>query len=276
MGTSVKPSFTRHRGYRTRDQPPARGARRTGCSASDRLVPVTDVGRSSIKKPAAHRAAGFDHGHHPEGGADIRRRTVHLHPPFVAAGGLPCGDACYRVVFAHSLPQGTSAGRNVITVFSTVNNPQQSFFRCVHRQPGGEHTSRRRNTHVASPRSTRMISNDRLQASTGAACSQSGKRIARKLPANGRARHVATNFHQRCRPRPGAAHACGFDFASHKPVCAKTARTFPVSKDANRSCTPEKENPRRLRRGFRIAACASRLNGRLRAPRHRRRDRAVP
>lgn len=253
MGTSVKPSFTRHRGYRTRDQPPARGARRTGCSASDRLVPVTDVGRSSIKKPAAHRAAGFDHGHHPEGGADIRRRTVHLHPPFVAAGGLPCGDACYRVVFAHSLPQGTSAGRNLITVFSTVNNLCKSFFvpvrtqvaqagvrmvmhdECAHACNQHAHacTSLRTSKYAASRASIHFI-----------VCIEHDEQEWR--------RRASTRTGPSCRA-PDAQGAVGRRIASHKSVCAKSARTF--SSERNRIgivrdiARPEKRNPRRCRRG---------------------------
>lgn len=125
MGTAVTPSCRKHHGYRTRDQPPARQAHRTGFvgiardrgHACSRLAP--------IKKPAAANAAGFDHGriHAFREGCGA---GVHL---FDAAGGGACAAAGYRVVFDHSLLQETSAGRNLITVFSSVNNFARSFSR---------------------------------------------------------------------------------------------------------------------------------------------------
>ena len=76
-----------------------------------------------MKKPAAQDAAGFDHGFRLRAGRRaFPRVTVHLRPPLDVAGGVARGAAGFRVVLAHSLLQGTSAGRNLITVFSTVNN----------------------------------------------------------------------------------------------------------------------------------------------------------
>ena len=129
MGRSVKPSCMNTTGIG-----PAidrRRARRTGTDAVPACaMRAAGVGRSPpIKKPAAMDAAGFDHGH--ESGVRRRafpRRTVRLRPPFAVAGGVACRSEGFRVVLAHSLPQGTSAGRNLITVFSTVNNLSQSFF----------------------------------------------------------------------------------------------------------------------------------------------------
>ncbi len=45
-------------------------------------------------------------------------------------GGPFCAASC-RVVCTHSLPQETSAGRNLITLFRTVNNFAHFFFRQV-------------------------------------------------------------------------------------------------------------------------------------------------
>ena len=128
MGRSVKPSCMNTTGIG-----PAidrRRARRTGTDAVPACaMRAAGAGRSPpIKKPAAMDAAGFDHGH--ESGirrCAFPRRTVRLRPPFAVAGGVACRAEGFRVVLAHSLPQGTSAGRNLITVFSTVNNLSQSF-----------------------------------------------------------------------------------------------------------------------------------------------------
>ena len=75
-----------------------------------------------MKKPAARCAAGFDHGRLRKGRLAIRGGKAGLRPPLDDAGGVACRAAGRRVALAHSLPQGTSAGRNLITVFSTVNN----------------------------------------------------------------------------------------------------------------------------------------------------------
>ncbi|HEY0503607.1 MAG TPA: hypothetical protein VGD42_08935 [Lysobacter sp.] len=47
---------------------------------------------------------------------------------FVVPGGGPFFTARCRDCFTHSLPQETSAGRNLITVFLPVNNLTQFFF----------------------------------------------------------------------------------------------------------------------------------------------------
>ena len=253
MGTSVKPSFTRHRGYRTRDQPPARSARRNGCGTGQ-CVPH-QAGRRSLamKKPAARCAAGFGHGRLRFEWAAICRRTVHLHPPFDVAGGIPCRDTGCRVAFAHSLPQGTSAGRNLITVFSTVNNLCKSFFvpvrtqvaqagvrmvmhdECAHACNQHAHacTSLRTSKYAASRASIHFI-----------VCIEHDEQEWR--------RRASTRTGPSCRA-PDARGAVGRRIASHKSVCAKSARTF--SSERNRIgivrdiARPEKRNPRRCRRG---------------------------
>ena len=124
MGTAVTPSCRKHHGYRTRDQPPARQARRYGFGGIARCRGNAFRRPAPIKKPAAANAAGFDHGrfHAFREGCGA---GVHL---FHVAGGGACGAAGYRVVFDHSLLQETSAGRNLITVFSAVNNLSQIIF----------------------------------------------------------------------------------------------------------------------------------------------------
>jgi hypothetical protein len=62
MGTAVTPSCRKHHGYRTRDQPPARQARRYGFGGIARCRGNAFRRLAPIKKPAAANAAGFDHG----------------------------------------------------------------------------------------------------------------------------------------------------------------------------------------------------------------------
>ena len=71
-----------------------------------------------IKKPAATNAAGFDHGRFlfPRG---MRCRR----PPFDAAGGGACDAAGDRVLFSHSLLQGTSAWAKPNHGFSDCQQP---------------------------------------------------------------------------------------------------------------------------------------------------------
>ena len=76
-----------------------------------------------IKKPAAANAAGFDHGRFlfPRG---MRCRR----PPFDAAGGGACDAAGDRVLFSHSLLQGTSAWAKPNHGFSDCQQPVANFF----------------------------------------------------------------------------------------------------------------------------------------------------
>lgn len=167
MGIAVTPSCRKHHGYRTRDQPPARQARRYGFGGIARCRGDAFRRLAPIKKPAAANAAGFDHGciHAFREGCGA---GVHL---FDVAGGGACAAAGYRVGFDHSLLQETSAGRNLITVFSTVNNLSRIIFaarvpfvaracvRCI-----GNECRKRARTHAQ--QHARF-----LHASIGAACS---------------------------------------------------------------------------------------------------------
>lgn len=122
MGISVKPSFKRHHGYRTRDRPPTRQAHRSdGLATCDPLQ--SRYRRSTpIKKPAATDAAGFDHGRFlfPRG---MRCRR----PPFAVGGGA-CDAAGDRVLFYHSLLQGTSAWAKPNHGFSDCQQPVANIF----------------------------------------------------------------------------------------------------------------------------------------------------
>ena len=83
-------------------------------------MPAAAVGRNAgNKKPAAHRIAGRVSGglSRFRGGDDSR-----VHRCDCLGGTRRCGSCC-RDGSAHSLPQSRLLGRNVITVFSTVNNP---------------------------------------------------------------------------------------------------------------------------------------------------------
>ena len=227
MGRSVKPSCKNTTGIG-----PAidrRRARRTGTDAVPvRAMRAAGVGHSPpIKKPAAMDAAGFDQGH----GSGVRRRafqrrTVRLRPPFHVAGGVACGAEVFRVVLAHSLLQGTSAGRNLITVFSTVNNLSQSFSR-VPARCSRRHASMRvgcaASTHRLQPQ-RRCI--DALHASNGAACSACG-RNKNGIAACMRActQRIRMRACERRSARAERRAACR-DFAPHKSVCAKTAQDF--------------------------------------------------
>jgi len=110
------PSSKRRRGSRTRDQPPTRTARRDGFG-----MPLHCL--RGNKKPAAQGVAGslkrcrlrFREGN---------ETRVHR---FACPGGGSCCLARCRFVVTHSLPQGGCLRRNLITVFSCVNNPLRFF-----------------------------------------------------------------------------------------------------------------------------------------------------
>jgi hypothetical protein len=55
---------------------------------------------------------------------------------FVVAGGGPFLTVRCRDRSTHSIPQETSAGRNLITVFRHVNNPSHFFLDALSGRPG--------------------------------------------------------------------------------------------------------------------------------------------
>lgn len=113
-----RPSAKRHRGYRTRDQPPTRKARRNGFGETGDLAPaIKNLQRVTVQVGVSGRVATFH-------GGDVAR--VHLQE--CQGGGLRCAARCLSCS-THSLPQVTSAGRNLITVFSSVNTLAKLFSR---------------------------------------------------------------------------------------------------------------------------------------------------
>ena len=131
---------------RTRDQPSARQAHQNGCFNTHRDRPANppSMGRPETTPGGAHRIDGdriankspirfgrtgldavtrlrvgelrFHKGQH----ANVHRFNV--------AGGGPFFTARCRDCSTHFIPQESSAGRNLITVFRHVNNPEQIFF----------------------------------------------------------------------------------------------------------------------------------------------------
>lgn len=147
MGKSVKPSYERRRRYRTCDRPPTRQARRNGCGAGMRAArKASQNHRLPSKKPASRSAAGFVHGHHRGERHACAEVTGCRHPPLRTSGGVACRASGRRVVCVHLLPQEMSAGRNLITLFSSVNNLSQSF------SPHPSGTSWRHPAMAATPR----------------------------------------------------------------------------------------------------------------------------
>jgi len=258
MGTAVTPSCRKHHGYRTRDQPPARQAHRTGFvgiardrgHACSRLAPM--------KKPAAANAAGFDHGriHAFREGCGA---GVHL---FDAAGGGACAAAGYRVGFDHSLLQETSAGRNLITVFSAVNILSQFIF-CAH----ARFVARARGRCIGDAREqrSRQPARDRARrpcASNGAACSDSTHRPCTSTRRFRRRNALTRGDDATAMMRAMRARTSRCVCASHKPDCAKVRELFRGSRTCKAACAhlrdPGKQEPATLpsrvrwrQRGFR-------------------------
>lgn len=229
MGISVKPSFKRHHGYRTRDRPPTRQAHRSDGLAACDPSQCRCRRPAPNKKPAATDAAGFDHGRFL-----IRRGMRCRRPPFDDAGGGACRAADDRFVFYHSLLQETSAGRNLITVFSTVNILSQIFFAPLSRLAW--RNSPRQVAHDA----PRMRDAARVRMSK---CKNTGKNAsfldASRSRMHSRGSHgsspppLRTRMNQhatQCSPTRPSRRLC----ASHKPDCAKVRELFSRADDGRR------------------------------------------
>lgn len=147
----------------------------------------------STKKPAAPNAAGFEADTAGTGGLAFAGGKGRPHPPFVAAGGIACGAAGPCALLAHRVPQVTSAGRNLITLFSSVNNLSRSFS-----TPRRRHARRMPPTHRQCMRARRLRDarrrrSNRLHASIGAACSDATKAsMLHARVASGAARRACT------------------------------------------------------------------------------------
>ena len=125
----------------------------------------------STKKPAAPYAAGLEADTAGAGGLAGIERKGRPHPPFDATGGIALGAACPCALLAHRIPQVTSAGRNLITLFSSVNNLSRSFSTPHVRQAQPAAPARRPRMCATRQRDARRRSCNRLHASIGAACS---------------------------------------------------------------------------------------------------------
>lgn len=183
MGISVKPSFKRHHGYRTRERPPTRQAHRSdGLTARAR---ARCRRRRSLpnKKPAAGCAAGFLLGLHcfPRG---MRCRR----PPFAVAGGGACDAVADRVVFRHSLLLGNDFWAKPNHGFFNCQQPARIFFRDAF---GGRATRSR-----ASHRTRRYIAHqDARDATRVFAASKQWRGLQRFLQREGenkRGENIAT------------------------------------------------------------------------------------
>lgn len=127
---------------------------------------------------------------------------------------------------AHSLLQEASAGRNLITLFSTVNNRMLFFFARARRCTAKRAQWCNANIHQRLHRTITPLHAVASNASTGAACSAASTSIS----------NIASNIRRTTMHGKHACIAC-FELvmlvsqqrcicASHKSVCAKTARTF--------------------------------------------------
>ena len=184
---------------------------------------------------------------------------------FVVPGGGPFFTACCRDCFTHSLPQETSAGRNLITVFLPVNNRAHFFLPPV---PGRNSTpdggARRRSARAPLALHPRLclharkvlIFRDFLATSEFVRMSDDVARCAR-----GNFRMAPTTGF--CMPVRGFEATGRFRVA--QADLRETARKFSGVEGAAEVAmrTPGRKNPRRFRRGFCSSAVARRrLNGR--------------
>ena len=238
----LRPSTKQHRGYRTRDQPPTRTARRNGFGVTGAPAPaIKNLQRGTVQVGVSERIAAF------RGGDDAR---VHLQD--CQGGGLRCAARCLGCS-THSLPQVMSAGRNLITVFSSVNTLVELFSgpsahasnadACV-RWAIGAHA-------LACERLARNLNFTKVLFfstfdSCHRQCADSRQKRIRVSPAVVR---------MPIRPQSGCKIICAGTrvFASHQPICAEMRKRFVAAKHpihtSEAAARPQK-NPRRRRRGF--------------------------
>lgn len=232
-------------------QPPTRWARRNGSGiASGRKRGGTD-GASAGKADGAGRPkgrpnknpgrrtrtglqeAGRQRCHQGFGCHRRRERGQHfcrgsepnVHR-FDCPGGGPFCAACCRAWFSHSRLQETSAGRNLITLFMTVNNPAYFFLRPLARNAAPMPRRARSKNARAHRRVRHAFRSTSLKPKRGAAFSalaffHSGFSNA----CASRAKRVANDSDDLYRKKKFLS-AMGADFASHKPDCAKVRELF--------------------------------------------------
>lgn len=253
------PSCERHRGCRTRDRPPARGARRNGCGGGRRFpvaatvldLPVALPAALPVAVPAADRGPACRDRVDAEGSAADARRSDAGDRSGLAAVGC-------RVASAHLIPQAKSAWRKLSTLFSTVNNCARE---CAHANAGNHdarHANAGRRAHRRPASAYGARARDALKTSIGAALRARGARMRRHhagAPAcmcGARRGNCADARRARARWIFRAAQA------RLRAICAKSARgggaPRPPRAASSRTADLQKRNPRRRRRGSALHA----------------------
>lgn len=239
-------------------QPPTRGARRNGSG----IAPGRNRGR--IDGAAAARADGAGRA----SGGQTKTRAAKREPGcikqvvsdvievvdvigkesgqhfcrgsepcvhrFDCPGGGPICAACCRAGFSHSRLQETSAGRNLITLFMTVNNPADFFLGPL---PGSAAPSSPR-ARFENPRALRRVRpqlrSSSLKPKRGAGFSALTFFLRGfSRPRAMRASDLADDAERLYRKKKFRSMAAA-DFASHKPDCAKVRELFSASTGARR------------------------------------------
>jgi hypothetical protein len=222
------PSSKRRRGSRTRDQPPTRTARRDGFG-----MPLHCL--RGNKKPAAQGVAGslkrcrlrFREGN---------ETRVHR---FACPGGGSCCLARCRFVVTHSLPQGGCLRRNLITVFSCVNNPLRFFYWLSGARAGSGATCAgcarcrvaridRARTHITVAKNTLFCAAEEKRAARCRCARACRRKTARALPEG-----ATTPL-----DRPKKSFRDG---ASQHPICAQLRKLRPlVGNESGRARRPDR------------------------------------
>lgn len=151
---------------------------------------------------------------------------------FDCPGGGPFCAACCRAWFSHSRLQETSAGRNLITLFMTVNNPAYFFFGPLARNAAPMPPRARSENARAHRRVRHAFRSTSLKPKRGAAFSALAFFLSGFSNAcASRAKRVANDSDGLYRKKkfPSATAA---DFASHKPDCAKVRELFSAASGA--------------------------------------------
>jgi hypothetical protein len=147
------------------------------------------------------------------------------------AGGGPFFTARCRDRSTHFIPQESSAGRNLITVFRHVNNPEQFFFGPASGSSDADRADRRpRFASPPPPLHQRHHSHFRKAHKKRHFVLHAYARRDRGLAAT-RADQSATDACERPLGASQGADDRQADLASHKSICAKTAQTFSGHRD---------------------------------------------
>ncbi len=200
-------------------------------------------GPGKTKTPAARGGAGVRN----DGFLFSQRRRC-LHPPCRSSGrrSFLC---CAFLLCADSLASAaTSVGRNLITVFSTVNTPHRNSFR----SPAAAAPVR---SGLAARTIATIVRNERRWRARAANESAENKCVFKNPTAIANMRGASasrwTTRAARARRRSGPRKKNGgraSDFAPHKPVCAETAQTFRPRRRRPPASSTHAEDARRVMR----------------------------